>query len=111
MKRFLVVAVVIVAVMMYCGCPGMRGAAAAEETGVDAVYANQIKAKIADDAVLSQLKIDVSCHDGTVTLAGTVPDKKAERRAREIAVSVVQLHEVVSTLRIASDRPAVARVQ
>ena len=111
MKRFLVITLVIVAAMLYCGFTGMRGTAAAGETGVDSVYANQIKAKIANDAVLGRLNIDVSCSNGTVTLIGSVPDKKAERKATEIAASVVQLHEVISTLQVVSDKPAVARAR
>jgi len=111
MKRFLAIALVIVAVTVYCGFTGIRGTAAAGETGADSVYADHIKARIANDAVLGRLNIDVSCSNGTVTLTGTVPDKKAERKAREIAASVVQLHEVVSALRIVSDQPAVAKAR
>ena len=108
MRQVLVIALVIVAAMM-CGFAGIIGIAAAGE--VDEVYVNQIRGKIANDAALSRFNIDVSCHDGAIMLTGMVPDKKALRKAQEIAASVVQFHEVISTLQIASDGQSVANAQ
>lgn len=54
----------------------------------DATITAHVSARLAGDPELSALKIDVSTHDGRVTLSGPAPSEAARARAAELAVSV-----------------------
>lgn len=54
----------------------------------DATITAHVSARLAGDPELSALKIDVSTHDGKVTLSGPAPTEAARARAAELAVSV-----------------------
>jgi len=54
----------------------------------DAAISAQISARLARDAELSALKIDVDTHDGAVILRGPAPSDSARDRAAELARAV-----------------------
>ena len=58
----------------------------AEAVG-DASITAGVKTALAADPVLSALKIDVSTHDGVVSLQGPAPDEKARERASALAAA------------------------
>jgi hyperosmotically inducible periplasmic protein len=69
--------------------------AAADERAVVA-----IKAKYAADPDLSVWSISVSCHEGHVTLSGTVPNADGVGKAIALALQVDGVQDVSSTLEI-----------
>ncbi len=63
---------------------GGKVTAAASDAGVTA----RVKVKLAGDAALNALKIDVDTSAGRVTLTGSAPDAAARDRATTLALSV-----------------------
>lgn len=53
----------------------------------DASITAGVKAALAADPALSALKIDVSTHDGVVSLEGPAPDEKSRERAATLAAA------------------------
>jgi osmotically-inducible protein OsmY len=56
--------------------------------------------RLSDDAYVDASDIDVKVENGTIILSGHVPDKKAKRRAEDIAESVRGVNNVENRLRI-----------
>jgi osmotically-inducible protein OsmY len=59
-----------------------------------------IKAKYAADPDLSVWSISVSCHEGHVTLSGTVPNPEGVGKAVALALQTDGVQDVTSTLEI-----------
>jgi hyperosmotically inducible periplasmic protein len=68
------------------------------DTATDASITAAIKMKMADDPVVSAMKIDVDTVDGAVTLNGTVQDMKERDKAVGLAKSVDGVKSVDSKL-------------
>jgi hypothetical protein len=66
----------------------------------DARAVASIKAKYAGDPDLSVWSISVSCHDGHVALAGTVPSADGVGKAIALALEADGVEDVTSTLEI-----------
>jgi hyperosmotically inducible protein len=67
----------------------------------DARVVAVIKAKYVLDSNLSALAISVECHDGEVTLGGTVKSAELIGRAVGLALDTHGVHNVVSRLKVA----------
>lgn len=76
------------------------------EATADARTTAAIKAKLALDPELSARDISVHTTDGLVTLAGRVDSPEDMARAMRLALEESNVHEVVSTLRIAKSTTA-----
>jgi len=70
------------------------------DAAVDARIVTAIKAKYAADPDLSVWAISVSCHDGHVTLSGTVPNAEGVAKAVALALEAEGVEDVSSTLEI-----------
>lgn len=75
---------------------------AADSAAADAAITSRINTRYVQDSLVNAMDISVSTSRGSVTLAGTVPSRDAERRAVAIARSVDGVVRVVSQLRIVS---------
>jgi osmotically-inducible protein OsmY len=75
------------------------GAAAVDVTS-DAAITAAVKVKLAADAEISALKIDVDTKDGVVTLSGSVTSAALTEKASTIAKSVAGVKEVKTNLRV-----------
>jgi hypothetical protein len=80
----------------------------------DAGITAGVKTALAADPVLSALKIDVTTHDGVVSLEGPAPDQKARERASALAAApdgVVRVDNrlVVDTAAAIGDGATLAR--
>jgi hyperosmotically inducible periplasmic protein len=64
----------------------------------DAITA-RVKTALLNDPEIGAMKIDVATHDGVVTLSGTVPTKRDEARAIDLARRVEGVRQVASQLR------------
>jgi osmotically-inducible protein OsmY len=53
----------------------------------DAGITASVKTALAADPALSAVKIDVTTHDGVVSLAGPAPDEKSRQRAEVLAAA------------------------
>lgn len=69
----------------------------------DAGITTKVKMKLANDDLVSALKIDVDTKDGMVTLTGTVKSELEARRAIELAESVEGVKRVTSVLTVKPD--------
>jgi hyperosmotically inducible periplasmic protein len=78
--------------------PKLRGVR--EQTG-DAALAAQVAAAIAAQAGVNVFHVDTTAHDGTVTLAGSVPHASVVRTIVETARGVSGVHAVVNHLVVA----------
>lgn len=68
------------------------------DTATDASITAAVKMKMADDPVVSAMKIDVDTSDGIVTLNGTIQDKAEGDQAVHVANSVDGVKRVDSKL-------------
>lgn len=68
----------------------------------DAGLTARVKVKLADDAALNALKIDVDSANGRVTLTGEAPNATARERATTLALSVEGVLAVDNRLRVAT---------
>ena len=76
-------------------------AGAAVKAAVDhAAITASISAKLAKDADLSALRIDVDTKDGTVTLSGPAPTQAAKDRASQLAREVEGVKNVTNNLKV-----------
>lgn len=66
---------------------GARSTGQLVESLADAGITAAVKTALAADPALSALRIEVSTHDGVVTLAGPAPDEKARERAAVLAAA------------------------
>ena len=66
----------------------------------DAAITASISAKLAKDADLSALRIDVDTKDGTVTLSGPAPTQAAKDRASQLAREVEGVKNVTNNLKV-----------
>ena len=66
----------------------------------DAAITASISAKLAKDADLSALRIDVDTKDGTVTLSGPAPTQAAKDRASQLAREVEGVKNVTNNLMV-----------
>jgi len=73
-----------------------------DRAAADAAITSRINTRYVQDSLVNAMDIRVSTSRGSVTLAGTVPSRDAERRAVAIARSVDGVVRVVSQLRIVS---------
>jgi osmotically-inducible protein OsmY len=73
---------------------------AVTDAGRDAAITAEIKGKLAADAELSALAIDVDTNGGRVTLSGSAPSHEAIGRATLLALETDGVREVVSTLQV-----------
>ena len=65
----------------------------------DATITARVKTALLNDPEIGAVKIDVATHDGVVTLSGSVPTKRDEARAVDLARRVQGVRDVVSQLR------------
>jgi hyperosmotically inducible periplasmic protein len=82
------------------------GAAVSDATA-DARVTGAIKAKLVADPDLSALSISVNTTDGVVTLSGSVSSHEEIGKAMKLALETDGAREVVSTLQIRHEKPAV----
>jgi osmotically-inducible protein OsmY len=73
---------------------------AAADAASDARAVTEIKAKYAGDSTLSVWKISVSCHQGHVTLSGTVSSPDDIGKAVALALDADGVRDVTSTLQV-----------
>ena len=73
---------------------------AAANAASDARAVTEIKARYATDSTLSVWKISVACHQGHVTLSGTVKSTEDIGRAIAIAMDADGVRDVTSTLQV-----------
>lgn len=66
----------------------------------DAAITARVSAKLAEDAALSAIKIDVDTRNGVVTLTGPAPTQEAKDRASNIAQAVKGVNSVVNHLTV-----------
>jgi osmotically-inducible protein OsmY len=71
-----------------------------KDEAADARVVAAIKAKYAADPDLSVWSISVSCHQGHVTLNGTVPNEEGVSKAVTLALEPDGVEDVTSTLEI-----------
>lgn len=76
---------------------GSKVTATASDAGVTA----RVKFKLANDAALNALKIDVDTSAGRVTLTGSTPDAAARERATTLALSADGVLAVDNKLQLA----------
>jgi hyperosmotically inducible protein len=99
MKRYVVVILCVVAVMLTVGCRSLTGKSAGE-TIDDATITTRVNAIIVEDPSASFLKIDVDTRQGNVMLNGEVPDRATEGRLIEKVRNVKGVKSVKSNLKI-----------
>lgn len=75
------------------------------QTALDANIVGSIKAKFFDDASLRKCTIDVTAHDGVVTLVGQVNTDADKENAIGIAKQQQGVKQVVSQLTLPGERP------
>ncbi|HSF18283.1 MAG TPA: BON domain-containing protein [Vicinamibacteria bacterium] len=80
------------------GAGAKEGAQQVGGTATDASITAAIKMRMADDPVVSAMKINVDTTDGKVTLSGTVQDAAEEHQAVGLARSVNGVKSVDSKL-------------
>jgi len=108
-KSFLIV--LLIQTILLSGCAGallgnngrpenneVRTQRSTEQITADAAITSEIKARYANDAVLS--KLNVTTYRGLVTLHGTVPLRSIMERAIRLAQSVNGVRQVKSGLRL-----------
>lgn len=82
---------------------GRQVADTTKEMFTDAAITASVKSKLAADADVSALSIDVDTTDGLVTLSGKVDSQEDVKRAVEIAGSVKGVKQVISTLQVKAE--------
>ena len=58
--------------------------------------------RLTDDPGVNAIDIEVKCHDGVVTLTGSVQSREEKRRAEDIAESISGIHDVNNNLRVSN---------
>jgi hypothetical protein len=58
--------------------------------------------RLTDDAGVNASDIEVKCHEGVVTLTGSVQSREEKRRAEDIAESITGIHDVHNNLRVST---------
>ena len=58
--------------------------------------------RLTEDRRINASDIEVKCHEGVVSLTGSVQSREEKRRAEDIAESVVGIHDVQNNLRVTS---------
>jgi hyperosmotically inducible protein len=84
-----------VLLLLAAGC-----ATASHRPADDLSLSTQVKIALLADARLGAQRLDVSTHDGRVTLSGTVKSAADEDRAVALAGRVAQVRGVTSVLKI-----------
>jgi osmotically-inducible protein OsmY len=80
------------------------GWAKSEPVTDDAVY-NNVKIKLASDAVVKGGALQIDVKDGVVTLGGPVEQEKQKDRAEKLARKVRGVRQVVNNITIRSRTP------
>lgn len=92
--RFL--SVVIVLSLVAFSCPSLFAQAASSD---DRIY-DEVRRKLAGDAVVKGGALEVEVKDGVVTIRGKVRQEKQKRRAERLAKKVKGVKSVVNELRV-----------
>lgn len=93
--RFRRQAEVVVLVLLLAGC-----AATSSRTADDLTTTTQVKIALVSDARVGGQRLEVSTHQGVVTLSGTVRTAAEERQAVALAKAVPGVRAVKSGLKI-----------
>ena len=73
---------------------------AAGAAQADTALENALKSKFAADTAVKLAKIDVSAHEGVVTLSGTAPTQSAKQRALTLANQMDGVNQVVDRITV-----------
>lgn len=114
MKRFIIIALLVVLGAGFTACTATKNAGtavsegtreAAEKTGeviTDASITAAVKMKMADDETVKASNIDVDTKDGVVTLTGFVSSQAERDKAIDLARSVDGVKNVQARLTVGS---------
>lgn len=94
MKRILVATLVALGALAATGCAVTSGQSTVGQYVDDATVATRVKARFAEDAQVSAMRIQVEALKGTVQLAGFATSQAEKDRAGQIARAVPDVKEV-----------------
>lgn len=76
----------------------MAGVCLAKDTVSDDMIYNNVRIKLASDAVVKGGALEVEVKDGVVTLGGSVEEQKQKERATKLTKSVKGVKQVVNNI-------------
>jgi osmotically-inducible protein OsmY len=94
MKKILTASMFALATLTMTGCAVTSGQSTVGQYVDDATVATRVKARFAEDAQVSAMRIQVEALKGTVQLAGFASSQAEKDRAGQIARSVPDVKEV-----------------
>lgn len=94
MKNILVASFVALGALATTGCAVTSGQSTVGQYVDDATVASRVKARFAEDAQVSAMRIQVEALKGTVQLAGFATSQAEKDRAGQIARGVPDVKEV-----------------
>ena len=94
MQKILIASVVALAGLVSTGCAVTSGQSTVGESVDDATIATRVKARFAEDATVSAMRIQVEALKGTVQLAGFAATQSEKDRAGQLARGVPDVKEV-----------------
>lgn len=103
MKKILTASLIAVAALAGTGCAVTSGQSTVGQYVDDATVATRVKARFAEDAQVSAMRIQVEALKGTVQLAGFATSQAEKDRAGQIARATPDVKEVRNNIIV---RPA-----
>lgn len=103
MKHILVASLIAVAALATTGCAVTSGQSTVGQYVDDATVATRVKARFAEDAQVSAMRIQVETLNGTVQLSGFATTQAEKDRAAQIARATPDVKEVRNNIIV---RPA-----
>lgn len=94
MQKILIASVIALAGLVSSGCAVTSGQSTVGEYVDDATIATRVKARFAEDATVSAMRIQVEALKGTVQLAGFATSQSEKDRAGQLARAVPDVKEV-----------------
>ena len=94
MQKLLIASVVALAALASTGCAVTHGKSTVGEFVDDATITTRVKARFAEDAAVSAMRIQVEALQGTVQLAGFATSPSEKDRAGQLARAVPGVKEV-----------------